>query len=145
MSWFKRDSESRKPAAAPDASERTVKTEGLWLKCDGCKEIIWKKDLETTNNVCGKCGYHFRVDARARLALLFDDGVYEELDAELCFIRSARFRRPETYKDRLAAMQAATSLKDALISAYRYSRGTPCEHLRHGAEVHRWQHGLRHG
>ena len=87
MSWFKRDSDSRQ-AAPPDAAERTVKTEGLWLKCEGCKEIIWKKDLETTINVCGKCGYHFRIDARTRLALLFDDGLYDELDAELCLLRS---------------------------------------------------------
>ncbi|MDP9170930.1 MAG: acetyl-CoA carboxylase, carboxyltransferase subunit beta [Acidobacteriota bacterium] len=117
MSWFKRDSESSKPAAVPDAAERTVKTEGLWLKCDGCKEIIWKKDLETTINVCGKCGYHFRVDARARLALLFDEGLYEELDAELASSDPLDFVDQKSYKDRLAAMQAATSLKDALISA----------------------------
>ncbi|MDP9171014.1 MAG: acetyl-CoA carboxylase, carboxyltransferase subunit beta [Acidobacteriota bacterium] len=115
MSWFKRDSESEKPAA-PDSSERTVKTEGLWLKCEGCKEIIWKKDLELTNNVCGKCGYHFRVDARTRLSLLFDEGAYEELDAELCSSDPLNFVDQKSYKDRLLAMQAATSLKDALIS-----------------------------
>ena len=48
-------------------SKHTVRTEGLWLKCDGCREIIWKKDLESTFNTCGKCGHHFRMDARARL------------------------------------------------------------------------------
>ena len=65
MSWFKRDSDSKTP---PDSSERTVRTEGLWLKCDGCREIIWKKDLEQSLRVCAKCGYHFRLDARGRLA-----------------------------------------------------------------------------
>ena len=61
MSWFKRDPDS---PTAPDAAEKIMRTEGLWLKCEGCREIIWKKDLELTINVCGKCGYHFRLDAR---------------------------------------------------------------------------------
>ena len=80
MSWFKRDSDSK---TQPDASERTVRTEGLWLKCDGCREIIWKKDLELSLRVCTKCGHHFRLDARARLAMLFDNGEYTERDASL--------------------------------------------------------------
>jgi acetyl-CoA carboxylase carboxyl transferase subunit beta len=124
MSWFKRDSDPAQPAI-PDSSERTVKTEGLWLKCEGCKEIIWKKDLELTNNVCGKCGYHFRVDARTRLSLLFDDGRYEELDSELCSSDPLNFVDQKSYKDRLAAMQTATSLKDALISATGRLGGRP--------------------
>jgi acetyl-CoA carboxylase carboxyl transferase subunit beta len=113
MSWFKRDP-STQPAA--DSAEKTVRTEGLWLKCDGCKEIIWKKDLELTMNVCGKCGYHFRLDARARLAMLFDDGKYEELDAQLCSSDPLSFVDQKAYKDRLKAMQATTGMRDALIS-----------------------------
>jgi acetyl-CoA carboxylase carboxyl transferase subunit beta len=114
MSWFKRDPDSQ-PAA--DGAEKTVRTEGLWLKCDGCKEIIWKKDLELTLNVCGKCGYHFRLDARGRLAILFDDGNYEELDAGLTSSDPLNFVDQKAYKDRLRAAQAATSMNDALISA----------------------------
>ncbi|HVY91643.1 MAG TPA: hypothetical protein VHA14_02800, partial [Bryobacteraceae bacterium] len=60
-----------------------MRTEGLWLKCDGCREIIWKKDLEQSMRVCGKCGHHFRLDARTRLAMLFDEGKYEEFDDKL--------------------------------------------------------------
>jgi acetyl-CoA carboxylase carboxyl transferase subunit beta len=116
MSWFKRDS-AEKPAPA-DQAERTVRTEGLWLKCDGCKEIIWKKDLEQTVNVCGKCGHHFRLDARTRLSTLFDDGQYEELDADLASSDPLEFIDSKPYKDRLRAMQQSTSLKDALISAF---------------------------
>jgi acetyl-CoA carboxylase carboxyl transferase subunit beta len=124
MAWFKRDSDSDKPPL-PDASERTVRTEGLWQKCDGCKEIIWKKDLEQTQNVCGKCGYHFRLDARARLAMLFDDGRYEEFDADLASSDPLEFVDQKSYKDRLRSMQAATSLKDALISAAGTLQGRP--------------------
>ena len=122
MSWFKRDPNSPSP---PDGSEKTVRTEGLWLKCEGCKEIIWKKDLELTHNVCGKCGFHFRLDARARLTLLFDDGVYEELDPTLTSSDPLGFVDQKAYKDRLKAMQAATSMSDALVSGSGRLEGRP--------------------
>src|SRR4051812_36309899 len=115
MSWFKRDSEPPKPKA--DESERTVRTEGLWLKCEGCREIIWKKDLEATLNTCGKCGYHFRVDARTRLGLLFDESQYEEQDADLVSSDPLQFVDQKPYRERLKSTQEATSLKDALVSA----------------------------
>ncbi len=114
MSWFKRDSDSKTP---PDTSERTVRTEGLWLKCDGCREIIWKKDLDQTHRVCGKCGYHFRLDARARLALLFDNGEYTERDATLSSSDPLQFVDNKPYGERLKAMQASTQMSDALIAA----------------------------
>jgi acetyl-CoA carboxylase carboxyl transferase subunit beta len=114
MSWFKRESD---PAKVPsEDGERTVRTEGLWLKCDGCRQIIWKKDLDQTSNVCSKCGHHFRIDARARLALLFDGGKYEEHDKELSSSDPLQFVDQKAYRDRLKTTQAATSLKDALIS-----------------------------
>ena len=114
MSWFKRDHDAK---TAPADAERTVRTEGLWLKCEGCREIIWKKDLEATHNVCGKCGHHFRLDARGRLKLLFDGGVYEERDAGLFSSDPLHFVDQKPYRERLKASQAATSLNDALISA----------------------------
>ena len=113
MSWFKRDFDSKTKA---DASERTVRTEGLWMKCDGCREIIWKKDLEQTMSVCGKCGHHFRMDARARLAMLFDNGEYVERDATLASSDPLQFVDQKPYRERLKAMQASTSLADALIA-----------------------------
>lgn len=114
MSWFKRDSSGAKNEGQD--SSHTVRTEGLWLKCDGCREIIWKNDLEATLNTCGKCGHHFRMDARNRLKLLFDDGNYEELDASLESSDPLAFVDSKPYRERLQATQAATSLKDALIS-----------------------------
>jgi acetyl-CoA carboxylase carboxyl transferase subunit beta len=115
MSWFKRDSDSAKNPQSPD-SKHTVKTEGLWLKCDGCREIIWKKDLETTLNTCGKCGHHFRMDARSRLAMLLDEGIYEEHDESLVSSDPLGFVDSKPYHIRLKTTQDATSLKDALIS-----------------------------
>ena len=124
MAWFKRDSDSNKKAQS-DSAERTVKTEGLWLKCEGCREIIWKKDLEQTMNVCSKCGYHFRVDARTRLTLLFDEGRFTELDAELQSSDPLSFVDQKSYRDRLKAMQASTALKDALVSGTGTLAGRP--------------------
>ncbi len=116
MAWFKRSTEDKQKPTAEDSSERTVRTEGLWIKCDGCREIIWKKDLEATFNVCSKCSYHFRIDARTRLAYLFDDGVYEEHDKELASSDPLKFVDSKPYAERLELMQAATGLRDALIS-----------------------------
>jgi acetyl-CoA carboxylase carboxyl transferase subunit beta len=116
MAWFKRESSGAHGTQSEDLKP-TVRTEGLWLKCDGCREIIWKKDLENTFNVCGKCGHHFRLDARARLTMLFDDGVYEEQDASLESSDPLVFADSKSYKERLNAAEAATQLKDALIAA----------------------------
>src|SRR5438094_9190692 len=109
MSWFKRENpgpEAKPPKA--ENGEKRMKTEGLWLKCEGCREIIWKKDLETTFSVCGKCGYHFRMEARARLAMLFDEGHYEEHDANLVSSDPLQFVDQKPYRERLESMQAAT-------------------------------------
>jgi acetyl-CoA carboxylase carboxyl transferase subunit beta len=116
MAWFKRESSGAHDPQGED-SKHTVRTEGLWLKCDGCREIIWKKDLESTFNTCAKCGHHFRLGARARLTMLFDDGVYEEQDAALASSDPLAFSDSKTYKERLRAAEASTLLKDALIAA----------------------------
>ena len=64
MAWFKRES-----VALDTSGEKKVKTEGLWVKCDQCRQIIWKKDLDQNFNVCPKCDRHFRIDARTRLVV----------------------------------------------------------------------------
>ena len=68
MAWFKRQS-----GELDTSGEKRVRTEGLWVKCDQCRQIIWKKDLEDNLNVCPKCDRHFRIDARTRLSQLLDD------------------------------------------------------------------------
>jgi acetyl-CoA carboxylase carboxyl transferase subunit beta len=121
MSWFKRDDKKSKP----DDGGKTVKTEGLWQKCDSCREIIWKKDLEATFNVCPRCGAHFRMDARSRLAFLFDDGVYQEHDGDLQSSDPLNFVDSKPYRERLKSMQEATGLTDALISGEGKLDGRP--------------------
>src|SRR5580658_2833990 len=113
MAWFNR----QKPGVEGSADgEKHVRTEGLWLKCEQCGQIIWKKALDENLQVCPQCEFHFKLDARARLAMLFDDGVYEERDPDMVSTDPLRFVDSKRYSDRLAAMQAATELSDALIS-----------------------------
>src|SRR3954467_14969240 len=77
MSWFRREnSENAGKLPTLESGERRVRTEGLWQKCEGCRQIIWKKDLEANWSVCTHCAAHSRIDAVTRLNLLLDDGEY---------------------------------------------------------------------
>jgi len=114
MPWFTRDKTGRPPAPADE--ERKVRTEGLWVKCDGCRRIIWRKALDENLQVCTKCGYHFKIDAPTRLRLLFD-GDWEEFDKGLTSTDPLGFVDSRRYTERLGAMQKATELRDAVISA----------------------------
>src|SRR5579862_7061789 len=115
MAWFSRE---RSGAEGSGEGEKRVRTEGLWLKCEGCSQIIWKKTLDENGQVCPQCEYHFRVDARTRLSLLFDGGLYEELDASLTSTDPLGFSDSKTYAVRLAEMQTATSMSDALVAGW---------------------------
>jgi len=111
MTWFHKE---KKALEAP--VEKRVQTEGLWIKCDGCKQILWKKDLEANLQCCTKCNYHFKMSARARLEMLFDDARYTEHDANLATTDPLGFRDTKSYRDRLKKAEKATGLKDALIA-----------------------------
>ncbi len=113
MAWFTRD----KPSVKPEEGERRVRTEGLWQKCEHCGQIVWRKALEDNLQVCPKCGHHERIGARARLALLFDDGQFEEFDQGLSSTDPLGFVDSRRYGERLDANRQATQLRDAIISA----------------------------
>jgi acetyl-CoA carboxylase carboxyl transferase subunit beta len=121
MPWFTRQKSGDKK---PDEGERKVRTEGLWFKCESCRQIIWKKALEENMHVCPKCGHHFRVDALTRLRLLFD-GEWETHDDGLTSTDPLGFVDSKPYSARLSGMRAATSLKDAVISASGKLEGRP--------------------
>jgi acetyl-CoA carboxylase carboxyl transferase subunit beta len=121
MAWFTRD----KPSLKPEEGEKRVRTEGLWLKCGHCGQIVWRKALEDNNQVCPKCGHHERLDARARLNLLFDEGKFEQFDHRLSSTDPLLFVDSKKYRDRLTASQEATGLPDAIISAGGNLNGRP--------------------
>ena len=112
MAWFRREKQKLQQG---DSSR--LRTEGLWTKCEGCRQIIWKKDLEANWQVCPKCQYHFRLDARARLRLLLDDEKWKEYDGSVATSDPLGFVDLKAYKDRVTAAQKSTGLKDAVIEA----------------------------
>jgi acetyl-CoA carboxylase carboxyl transferase subunit beta len=112
MAWFKRES-----GDLDNSGAKKVRTEGLWVKCESCRQIIWKKDLEENLSVCPKCDKHFRIDARTRLALLLDDGEYAVFDDNLESNDPLKFVDLKAYSSRLAQAQEETGLRDAVINA----------------------------
>jgi acetyl-CoA carboxylase carboxyl transferase subunit beta len=124
VAWFTR----QKPGLeGPAEGEKHVRTEGLWLKCEGCGQIIWKKSLDENFQCCPKCDFHFRIGARARLALLLD-GDYEEHDAGMVSTDPLGFKDAKgTYKHKLASTRQDTHLADALIAASGTLDGHPVE------------------
>jgi acetyl-CoA carboxylase carboxyl transferase subunit beta len=120
MAWFKRE------AGELDTSgEKKVRTEGLWVKCEGCRQIIWKKDLEDNLQVCPKCNKHFRIDARTRLAQLLDDDQYDTFADNLSSTDPLQFSDLKSYSSRLETAQAETGLTDAVINARGKLNGKP--------------------
>lgn len=122
MPWFSKKS---KQIEAVPPEERTVKTENVFVKCDGCEAHLYKRELEEGLQVCSHCGYHFRIGARERLAMLFDDGRFEELDAEVISIDPLEFVDTKAYPDRLKQATKASGLPEAIISG----RGKVGDHL----------------
>ena len=113
MTWFQK---KRQQIEAVPADERVVKTEGIFVKCPDCDAALYKRDLEESLQVCPHCSYHFRLGARERLALLFDDAKYEELDAEVTSGDPLNFTDTKPYKLRLEQARRATGLPEAIIS-----------------------------
>ena len=127
MSWFKRDRPADDRLAKVEVGERHVRTEGLWQKCEGCRQIVWKKEFDDNWNICPKCGAHSRIDAVTRLKLLLDGGEYQQFDAGLSSSDPLGFVDSKPYSQRLQTTQEATNLADALIAACGRLDGRPVQ------------------
>ncbi len=122
MAWFKKD---KKPKAVRDSRERSSVPEGLWLRCDGCREIVYAKELERNLRICPKCGYHFRIDAPARVALLLDETDPVELFSRIAPADPLGFVDSKPYADRLRTYQKALGTLDALRVVEGHLDGIP--------------------
>ncbi len=111
MSWFKREDNE-----IVNDPEKTVRTEGLWIRCPDCGKILFKAELEANQQVCPHCGHHFRIDARTRIEGLLEPG-YELVDLELRSTDPLQFTDLKPYKRRLAEAQKKTGLNDAIVNA----------------------------
>ncbi|MFN2443630.1 MAG: acetyl-CoA carboxylase, carboxyltransferase subunit beta [Thermoanaerobaculia bacterium] len=120
MAWFKKE---KKPKEPTDTRARIP--EGMWLKCDDCREIILRKDAEQNHMVCPRCGHHFRIAAAERLAILFDDGHYKVFGTEIRSADPLRFRDTKRYRDRLKVYEARVGPDDAVVCAEGKLEGAP--------------------
>ena len=121
MAWF---SKKTKRIEAVPPEERVVKTENVFVKCDGCEAHLFKGELDDGLQVCKNCGYHFRIGARERLRLLFDEGKFEELDTEVISIDPLEFVDSKPYSKRLTQARDSSGLPEAVING----RGTVGDH-----------------
>ncbi|HSE98616.1 MAG TPA: acetyl-CoA carboxylase, carboxyltransferase subunit beta [Blastocatellia bacterium] len=112
MAWFRKKDQ---PKGAGPSEERTVRTEGLFLKCPACEQVLFKREIEDNLNVCPKCGHHFRIRAIDRLSMTFDDSRWEELDPNLASTDPLNFTDTKSYRARLLEMKKSTGVLDALI------------------------------
>jgi acetyl-CoA carboxylase carboxyl transferase subunit beta len=109
MAWFKKNRELK-------ADKKVKIPEGLWVKCESCREIIYKKEIDRNLRICPKCNYHFRISARERIKLLVDDGSFVEMDDGLSSNDPLNFKDKISYKDRIAENRKKSGLPDAVIS-----------------------------
>src|SRR5271157_127291 len=122
MSWFKRDKKSIEQPTPPE--ERRVRTEGLWVKCEACRAIIWRKDFEANLNVCTKCQHHYKVGSTRRLEMLLD-GRWTEHDGNLVSTDPLGFVDTKPYKARIKDARKKLGMNDAIITAEGTLNGRP--------------------
>jgi acetyl-CoA carboxylase carboxyl transferase subunit beta len=121
MAWFRRKPEE---GGAPPRRKVAI-AEGLWIKCDSCKEIVYRAEVERAGRVCPKCRYPFRIGAHERVAMLADEGSFEERDAGLASEDPLGFKDTRRYRDRLRAAQEKTGLREAVVCGLARVGGWP--------------------
>jgi len=110
MAWFKKQKSSE-----TETPKRSKIAEGMWLKCNHCREIVYRKEVDRNNKVCPKCDYHFPISVMERITLLVDFGTFKEWDADLGPQDPLSFHDTKSYKDRVKAQQEKTGRKDAMV------------------------------
>jgi acetyl-CoA carboxylase carboxyl transferase subunit beta len=118
--WFRKDKAPKEPR-----EKRSKVPEGLWVKCENCREILYNKELARNFKICTKCGYHFRLSAHERLRMLFDDEKYTERDRELRSVDALKFRDSKRYRDRLKQAEESVGDSDAIVVATGTMGGIP--------------------
>ncbi len=116
--WFKKLKE-------PKLQKKVKIPEGLWVKCDNCKEIVYKKEVDKNLKVCPKCDYHFRISAKERIELLADAGSFAEFDADMCSGDPLNFKDSLSYPERIQANRSKSGLSEAIVSGEAAINGFP--------------------
>src|SRR5437762_11303762 len=122
MAWFKRDKKSIEQSTPPE--ERRVRTEGLWVKCESCRTIVFRKDLEANLVGCPECQFHFKMDSKQRLEMPLD-GRWNEHDAGMTSTDPLKFVDTKPYAARLREAKKKLGMNDAVITAEGQLSGRP--------------------
>ena len=120
MAWFR-----RKADESGGKASKVVIAEGLWIKCDSCKEIMYRAEVERAGRVCPKCHYPFRISAHERIAVLADPGSFEERDTGLATTDPLTFKDTKKYRDRVRAAVQKTSTDEAVVCGIARIGGQP--------------------
>ena len=121
MAWFKR----QERGISTPTEQKKETPDGLWWKCPECKTVATMAEHKRLHYVCGNCGHHDRIDAADYFELLFDEGEFTELDADLTSADPLQFVDTKAYPQRVAATEKNTGLKDAVRTAHGLSAGQP--------------------
>ncbi len=125
MAWFKK---AKAPLAQSEGGGKKVRVpEGLWTKCQNCRETLYSKDLEKNLNVCPKCNHHFRISAGKRIELLLDEGSFVEFDGDMVSVDVLEFKDSKSYQERIDAALAKGGSKDAVICGEGKIEGSPVQ------------------
>jgi len=108
MNWFRRVKKSILP------TEKKQIPDGLWVKCDGCEEIIYKKELAKNLHVCHKCGYHFRIGSQSYIEMLLEQESVEEFNSQLRSVDPLNFKASKKYSDQLKNARHKTGMEEAV-------------------------------
>jgi acetyl-CoA carboxylase carboxyl transferase subunit beta len=122
MTWFKKDEEEKEEKGK---REELKPSDQLWVKCNSCNEIIYRKVIERNFQVCPKCNYHFQIPARRRIDCVVDPGTLIEYDADIVSTDPLEFKDSKRYPSRIKESQEKTGQKDAIICGEARIEGQP--------------------
>ncbi len=110
MAWFNKKDRGVK------AEKRKNLPDGLWMRCDYCGEILYRKELERNLWTCNMCGFHFRIRSHDYVRILLDEGTFDEMDRDIQPVDMLKFKDSKKYTDRIKAYQAKTGMKEAILT-----------------------------
>jgi len=122
MAWFKKGEEEKEKK---EIREDPKPSDQLWVKCNSCNEIIYRKVIERNLQVCPKCNYHFQIPARRRIDSVVDPGTFIECDADLISTDPIEFKDSKRYPSRVKESQEKTGQKDAILCGEARIEGQP--------------------
>lgn len=119
MSWFKREK------AGITVTDKKALPDGLWIKCENCGEVLYKKELERQYSVCSKCGFHFRITCNEYIALICDEGSFVETFGNIRSADPLKFKDSERYIDRIKKAMQKTGMTEAVKTGTAAINGIP--------------------